>query len=116
MARQLNQPNLPLLALVLLLHQLHQPLVLEASVLLPTPEEVSLATPKPNRDSALVVPLQLLPVGLAVLAQPLIQLGVVCLVVVPSLEVSLEELRLDLELELGLELPQALEQVLPQVH
>ena len=115
MGRQLNQPNLPLLALALLLPQL-QPLVLEASELLPTPEEVSLATPKPNLDSALAAPPQLLPLGLAGLVQPLIQLVVACLVVVLSPVVSSEELRLDLELELGLELPQALEQVPPQVH
>ena len=115
MGRQLNQPNLRLLALALLLHQ-HQPLVLGALELLPTLEVVSLATPKPNLDSALAGPPQLLPLGLAVLVQPLIQLVVVCLVVVLSPEVSLVELRLDLELELGLELPQALEQVPPRVN
>jgi hypothetical protein len=114
LGQQLNQSNLPLLALALLLPQL-QPLVLEASELLPTPEEVSLATPKPNLDSALAAPPQLRPLGLAVLVQPLIQLVVACLVVVLSPVVSSEELRLDLELELGLELPQALEQVPPQV-
>jgi hypothetical protein len=115
LGRQLNRPNLPSLALELLL-LLHQPLVLEASELLPTPEEVSLAKPKPNLDSALAAPPQLLPLGLAaVLEQPQPQLVVVCLVVVLSLEGSSEELRPDLELELGLELPQALEQVPPQV-
>ena len=113
---QLNQPNLPpLLALVLLLHQ-HQPLVLEVLELLPALEEVSLATPKPKLASALVALPQLLPLGLAALVQPPIQLVGACLVVVLSLEVSSEELQLDLVLELGLELPQGLEQVLPQVN
>ena len=113
---QLNQPNLPpLLALVLLLHQ-RQPLVLEALGLLPALEEVSLATPKPKLASASAALPQLLPLGLAVLVQPPIQLVGACLVVVLSLEVSSEELQLDLVLELGLELPQGLEQVLPQVN
>ena len=113
---QANPPNLPLLVLVaLLLLHLHQALVLEASELLPTPVEASLATPRPNLASALAAHQQLLPLGLVVLVQPPTQLEEGCLVVEPSLGVSLEQLQLDLELELDLELTQALEQVPPQV-
>ena len=107
---------MPLLVLValLLLHG-QQALVLEASERLPTLEEASLETPRPNLASASAAPPQLLLLVLGVLVPLPTQLVEVCLVVGLSPEVSLEELQLGLELELDLEPAQGLEQVPPQV-